>query len=221
MAIVGRKKASNNFQVFINNPKSLKGKYSNLFKNNKKLFLEINSRDGEFIFNFSLSTDRYNFIGVENDSTNKIFFEESAKKFLKNGREMYNIKVIDSFNEESFLKFFEKREIQRIRISFPNIEQKFFFERKFLVYLFDILSYGGEMELLTYNKEIFDNFLLTIKKIPQYLDDENSLLKLSDNAYLGLYSPKTPSEVKDKDDGKRLFYFSFQKFKPLGKSSYL
>ena len=59
------KQIINNSNYLVSNPHELKGKWSNYFKNNNPICLELGSGRGSFIINMAKTYPNINFIGLE------------------------------------------------------------------------------------------------------------------------------------------------------------
>lgn len=83
------KEIVSNSKYVINNPKDYKGKYNELFNNNKPICLEIGMGKGDFIINMALQHPDINYIGLEKYQSIVVRAVEKLEKL-----EINNLKLI-------------------------------------------------------------------------------------------------------------------------------
>ena len=83
------KEIVSNSKYIINNPKEYKGKYKEIFNNNKPICLEIGMGKGDFIINMALEHPDINFIGLEKYQSIIVRAIEKLEKL-----ELNNLKLI-------------------------------------------------------------------------------------------------------------------------------
>lgn len=83
------KEIVSNSRYIINNPKEYKGKYKEIFNNNKPICLEIGMGKGDFIINMALEHPDINFIGLEKYQSIIVRAIEKLEKL-----ELNNLKLI-------------------------------------------------------------------------------------------------------------------------------
>lgn len=139
------------------NPKELKGKWQEEFKNNNDIYLELGCGRGRFITTRAQQNSNINFIGVDLKDEVLIY----ALKKLED-TELQNTRLIP-MNIAGIAEVFEKDEISRIYINFCNPWPK---ERhnkrrlthpKFLIEYKKFLKPNSEIWFKTDDTELFED----------------------------------------------------------------
>lgn len=143
---------------FIKDPEKNKGKWREIFDNNKPIHVEIGTGKGQFLTSMSLLNPNINYIGIERQ-TNVIV---SA---LKKSREKEVSKNIVFFvaDVKDLLNYFESKEIDRIYINFcdpwPNKKKwakRRLTHKNFLSLYEKLFEDNGEIFFKTDNKGLFE-----------------------------------------------------------------
>ena len=107
------KEIVSNSKYIINNPKEYKGKYKEIFNNNKPICLEIGMGKGDFIINMALEHPDINFIGLEKYQSIIVRAIEKLEKL-----ELNNLKLI-CIDAKELDTVFDK-EIDTIYLNFSD-----------------------------------------------------------------------------------------------------
>lgn len=107
------KEIVSNNKYIINNPKEYKGKYKEIFNNNKPICLEIGMGKGDFIINMALEHPDINFIGLEKYQSIIVRAIEKLEKL-----ELDNLKLI-CIDAKELDNVFDK-EIDTIYLNFSD-----------------------------------------------------------------------------------------------------
>ncbi len=144
-------------EVSYTNPKEFIGKWNTeVFKNDKPLWIEIGMGKGEFTLNKSQQHPEVNFLGIEKYPTvQKI----PVKQSLEIGIE--NLKFI-SGDANEILEWFEEESVDKIFINFPDPWPKERHDKRRLVYhtflndYYKLLKPGGIIEFKTDQLSLFE-----------------------------------------------------------------
>ncbi|MCR5303663.1 MAG: tRNA (guanosine(46)-N7)-methyltransferase TrmB [Lachnospiraceae bacterium] len=140
----------------IQDPVSLKGKWSERFGNDAPIRVEIGCGKGRFITQKAEISPGVNFIGIEQYSS--VLYRGIRKL---DDREQPNILFI-RVNAAQLPEIFEEGEVDRIYVNFPDPWPKDRHAKRRLMYrsfleLYDrVLAPGGRVEFKTDNEKLFD-----------------------------------------------------------------
>jgi len=147
-----------NNKHLIHNPEECKGKWSEIFGNDKPIYLEIGCGKGRFISQNALLNPDINFIGVERQET----IVATAARSV--GNDCDNVFLIHG-DVENILDFFEPGEIKRLYINFcdPWPKKKWYKRRltyrDFLEKYKILFGEKGEIFFKTDNTILFESSL--------------------------------------------------------------
>ena len=199
------KEIVSNSKYIINNPKEYKGKYKEIFNNNKPICLEIGMGKGDFIINMALEHPDINFIGLEKYQSIIVRAIEKLEKL-----ELNNLKLI-CIDAKELDTVFDK-EIDTIYLNFSDPWPKKRHARRRLT---------SEVFLPIYD-QIFKGDKLIVQKTDNVGLFESSIVSLSTYGYvieeisLDLASTdkdnvETEYESKFKAQGIRINYLKARK----------
>ena len=97
----------------INNPKSIKGRWNEVFKNNNPIYIELGMGRGEYILEMAKHHPEINYIGIELDES-QISFAVKKLNFIN----LPNVRLL-LMDASKIAEVFSK-EIDRIYITFPE-----------------------------------------------------------------------------------------------------
>ena len=108
-------------EFYIDNPEEYKGKWNGLYKNKRKLYLELGCGKGNFISNIAVKHKDINFIAIDLvDAMLGLAKRNIEATYKENKEEIDNI-YITRYDIERVLNIFDKEDnIQRIYINFCN-----------------------------------------------------------------------------------------------------
>jgi len=164
----------NSSKLLVLNYKEYKGKWSNLFNNDNKIYIEIGMGKGDFILENALKYPDINFIGIEKyDSVIVRAIEKIEKEEISN-----NLKLI-RMDAKEINEVFEK-EIDRIYLNFSDPwPKKRHSERRltsstFLNRYDNIFKNCKEIIMKTDNTSLFEYSIVTLSN-NNYIFDKISL----------------------------------------------
>ncbi len=145
-----------NQHIVVFKPEELKGKWKHYFKNSYPIHVELGTGKGQFIVRNAKRNPETNYIGI--DSKNEVLYM-ALKKALK--ERVTNVKLLP-FNIESINEVFDKDEIDRLFINFPDPWPKARHAKRrltntrFLEKYKNFLKDNSQIILKTDNKPFFD-----------------------------------------------------------------
>lgn len=164
-------------------PEEYKGRWSELFKNNKDIELEIGAGKGDFIVNKAINNPDTNFLALE---MNTNAFVSACKKIEE--EELTNVYGIVGKAEE-LLDMFDENEISKIYLNFSTPWPKKRHNKRrlshenFLKLYKKICKPGAELELKTDNEDFFkasllymEDFGMEILEVDMNLSENNSIV---------------------------------------------
>ncbi|MDD7305237.1 MAG: tRNA (guanosine(46)-N7)-methyltransferase TrmB [Peptoniphilaceae bacterium] len=152
--------------LMILNPKLYKGKWKEVFGNDKPIHLEIGSGKGDFVKEMALRNPDINFLALE---INIKAFVLASRKF--NIEEVENVRGIVA-GAEDLEEIFESGEISKIYLNFSTPwpkrrhHKRRLTHKNFLDRYKKIIKPGASLELKTDNRDFFDDTLI-------YLEENN------------------------------------------------
>ena len=140
----------------IHEPQEHKGKWSEVFGNDRPIHIEIGMGKGKFIMGMAQAHPDINYIGIEKYSTVLL---RAIQKMEEN--ELPNV-VFIRMDAEDICEVFDKEEIDKIYLNFSDPwpkdrhAKRRLPSREFLARYDQFLVKGGRLEFKTDNKELFD-----------------------------------------------------------------
>lgn len=143
-------------EIVIPNPQEYAGKWSQFFKNNNSIYLEIGMGKGKFLIDNALKHPEINFIGIEKfDSV----IVRACEKLI--GQPLPNIALI---NEDALklLDFFGEGEVSKLFLNFSDPWPKSRHAKRrltnpgFLKIYKKLLQKNGVIQLKTDNQKLFE-----------------------------------------------------------------
>ena len=140
----------------IHEPQEHKGKWSEVFENDRPIHIEIGMGKGKFIMGMAQAHPDINYIGIEKYSTVLL---RAIQKMEEN--ELPNV-VFIRMDAEDICEVFDKEEIDKIYLNFSDPwpkdrhAKRRLPSREFLARYDQFLVKGGRLEFKTDNKELFD-----------------------------------------------------------------
>ena len=153
-----------NVDFVILDPESHKGKYHQLFKENKPVFVEIGMGKGDFIYQNALKHPENNYIGIEKYSSVLV---RALEKMEENPLENLHFIRMDA---ENIVNVFEKGEVDQIYLNFSDPwpkdrhAKRRLTSRQFLERYHNILKEEGRVIFKTDNRPLFDFSLEEVKE---------------------------------------------------------
>ena len=152
--------------IFISNPRELRGRWKEEFKNNNPIHLELGCGRGQFLTKKSEQYPNINHIAVDLKDEVLVY---ALRKVQESEVEIKNARIV-ALNINFISELFEKDEIEKIYINFCNPWPK---ERhnkrrlthtKFLTEYKKFLKNGSEIWFKTDDKELFEDSLEYFKE---------------------------------------------------------
>lgn len=198
--------------IVVTNPKKFKGRWnSELFKNNKPLWIEIGMGKGEFTLEKSCAHQEVNFLGIEKYPTVQQIPVKQAEEL-----KIPNLRFI-SGDASEILEWFDEGTIDKIFINFPDPWPKERHAKRRLVFnsflndYYKLLKQGGIIEFKTDQINLFEFALEQASEFTEFeiINDTRDLhsLPIEKNP-----SPiKTGYEKKFSALGNEINYVEFHK----------
>lgn len=168
--IKNAKEMVENSKYYVNQPEENKGKWKQIFGNNKPIHIEIGMGKGKFIIGMAKANPDVNFIGIEKYDSVMV----KAVKALDEMEELSNLKLL-LFDADKIEDVFEK-EIERIYLNFSDPWPKSKHEKRrltsstFLKKYENIFVDKKEIIQKTDNRIFFDFSVESIKEFGYTLD---------------------------------------------------
>ncbi|ASI36103.1 MULTISPECIES: tRNA (guanosine(46)-N7)-methyltransferase TrmB [unclassified Exiguobacterium] len=148
--------------IYIADPATLKGNWSEEFKNEHPLYIEVGSGKGAFITGMAKQHPDINFIAIE-------LFESVAVAIVQKLVEepLPNVRVL-TVDAKDLRDFFEKGEVTRVYLNFSDPWPKSRHAKRRLTYKTflatyeDILPEQGQIHFKTDNRKLFESSLMTM-----------------------------------------------------------
>lgn len=192
-------------QKIIFDPEEYKGKWRELFGNDRKIELEIGAGKGEFISQKAIINKDINYLALE---MNTNAFVAACRKILENDLE--NVYGIVG-KAENLLDYFDDGEISKLYLNFSTPWPKKRHNKRrlshenFLKLYEVILEKSSEIELKTDNEDFFEDSILYFEEFGLEILEINRDLDESDSIV---------SEYEEKFRNKNMpIYFVRAKFK--------
>ncbi len=199
-------------KITFTNPKDYKGKWnSDVYKNDKPLWIEIGMGKGEFTLTKSVAHPEVNFLGIEKYPTvQQIPVKKAEEEVIE------NLKFI-SGDANEILEWFEEGSIDKIFINFPDPWPKERHAKRRLVFhsflndYYKLLKPGGIIEFKTDQLPLFEFSLEQASDFTKFsiVNETRNLHALSEEENP---SPiKTGYEKKFSALGNEINYVEFHK----------
>ena len=160
-----------NADFVILDPESHKGKYHQLFKENKPVFVEIGMGKGDFIYQNALKHPENNYIGIEKFPS----VLAAAINKINKQEKLDNLKLMH-YDALELLNVFEKGEIDHLFLNFSDPWPKKRHAKRrltspdFLNVYRQLLKKDGLIEFKTDNRGLFEYSLQSVTEIHYHLD---------------------------------------------------
>ncbi|MBB5148117.1 MULTISPECIES: tRNA (guanosine(46)-N7)-methyltransferase TrmB [Ureibacillus] len=159
-------------EMVIPNPEEYKGKWNELFGNDRPLHIEVGSGRGQFIVGMAQANPEINYIGIE-------LFDKVIVKALQKALEAGsppNLRLL-RVNAEELEKIFQKNEVHRVYLNFSDPwpkkrhAKRRLTHEKFLKIYESILIDEGEIHFKTDNRGLFEYSLVSMSQYGMKLKD--------------------------------------------------
>ena len=151
----------------INNPEEYKGRWSELFKNNNPLRIEIGTGKGQFIRQLALRDKEHNYLGVERYETVLMKAVQRKQRLEEESGRIDNLYFI-CMDALRLTEVFAKKEVERIYLNFSDPwpkarhEDRRLTSGRFMKLYENVLADDGVVEFKTDNVALFDYSLEAI-----------------------------------------------------------
>ena len=141
--------------IYVEDPKTYKGKWNELFNNNNLIHLEIGMGKGQFLIEKARKNPTVNYIGIEVSATVSL---KAAKKINK--ANLINIHIIN-IDAIKLDEYFDKFEVNKIYLNFSDPWPKNKHDKRRLTYYKFLEKYNfvldqeGEIEFKTDNYKLY------------------------------------------------------------------
>lgn len=158
--------------IFVNNPRELKGKWKQEFKNNNPIHLELGCGRGGFLVQKALKHPDINHIAVDLKDEVLVY---ALRKVKEVEPEIQNARIV-ALNISFIADLFEKDEIEKIYINFCNPwpkdrhNKRRLTHTKFLTEYKKFLKKGSQVWFKTDDKDLFEASLEYFKESGFRLD---------------------------------------------------
>lgn len=164
---------ASNPEIVIPEPQQHKGKWNEVFGNDRPIHIEVGSGKGRFITGMAKMNPDINYIGIE-------LFESvivsALEKVLEEEEGIPNLRLLE-VNGEALQDFFEKGEIGLVYLNFSDPWPKTrhakrrLTNERFLKLYESILPANGEIHFKTDNRGLFEYSLKSISEYGMLLTD--------------------------------------------------
>lgn len=162
-----------NPEIVIPNPEQQKGKWKEVFGNDKPLHIEVGTGKGRFILGMAKANPEVNYIGIELfDSV----IVSALEGVLETEGGIPNLRLL-RVNGADLLEFFEKGEVDRLYLNFSDPWPKTRHAKRRLTYktflsLYEsVLPENGEIHFKTDNRGLFEYSLVSMSEYGMLLKD--------------------------------------------------
>ena len=192
--------------LFIEDPKPLKGKWKELFKNNNPIYIEIGMGKGKFIIEHAKRNTDINYIGIE--KYDSVLIKGVEKAALENLENIYFLNV-DAINLN---EYFEEGEVDKIFLNFSdpwpkNRHAKRRLTSEAFLKVYDvILNKKGDIEFKTDNIGLFEFSVVEFNRLKyNFLEFSCDLHRNGDDIITTEYEDKFMSK------GNPIYYIKIKK----------
>ncbi|WP_019243927.1 MULTISPECIES: tRNA (guanosine(46)-N7)-methyltransferase TrmB [Bacillus] len=175
-----KEKLQENPQFVIYNPEEKKGKWHEVFGNDRPLHIEVGTGKGRFITEMAKANPEINYIGIE---AYESIIVDALDKVMNEG--LPNLKLLP-FNAADLRDYFDKGEVNRVYLNFSDPwPKKRHAKRRLTYHTFlkiyeDILPNEGEIHFKTDNRGLFEYSLVSMSQYGMTLNYVNLDLHNSD-----------------------------------------
>ena len=158
-------------QFSIQQPEQRKGKWSEVFKNDHPIHIEVGMGKGQFIIEMARRNPEVNYIGIEKYSSVLVRAVEKLEDF-----EQDNLRLI-RMDAENIEEVFDKDEVDRIYLNFSDPwpkdrhAKRRLTSTRFLERYDNILTPEGRVMFKTDNKDLFDFSLEQVEEAGWILEN--------------------------------------------------
>lgn len=158
-----------------------KGKWKNVFANDKPIHLEIGTGKGQFIMGMAQQFPEINFIGIE---VVKSILVSAVQKAVED--DPINVRLLNE-NAQDLLEIFEENEVDKIYLNFSDPWPKKKHAKRRLTYQTFLQQYkhivrpGGELVLKTDNRSLFEYSLVSFSQFGMKLEEVTLDLHANDD----------------------------------------
>lgn len=158
-------------QYVLQHAEELKGKWSQIFKNDNPIHIEIGMGKGQFIVESARKNPEINFIGIERQSS---VIVKALEKQVE--ADLDNLKFLHE-NGQELTDFFESGEVNRIYLTFSDPWPKNRHEKRRLTYKSflkvyeNILDSQGDLHFKTDNRGLFEYSLVSFSQYGMVFDE--------------------------------------------------
>ena len=170
----------NNPTIVIQNPDDKKGKWSEVFKNNHPIHVEVGTGKGQFLTGMAELHPNINYIGVEKYDSVILTAVDRIKE-----KELSNFKLLNE-DVNDLRNFFAEGEVDQIYINFTDPwpktrhEKRRLTHERFLEMYEYVLKEKGEIHFKTDNQGLFEYSLHSFSKYGLLLNNVSLDLHNSD-----------------------------------------
>jgi len=199
-----------NSAFLIEEPRSCKGRWAEIFGNNNPVYLEIGCGKGQFIMSRAAAFPERNYVAVEGQASVALRALEKAA-----AAEQANVRIfIDFVNDLN--DYFTKGELAGVYLNFSDPWPKARHAKRRLTYhkrlqnYKDVMEAGGTIEFKTDNDDLFEFTLEEIEQAGFRIIEQTRDLHSEENR--GLYETvlyTTEYEDKFSEAGKNINYVKF------------
>lgn len=160
----GSREAIADSEFTVNEPESMRGKWSELFENDNPIYIEVGMGKGKFITTLAQMNPDINYIGIEKYSSVLIRAVEKRREL-----DIDNL-VFIRMDAENICDVFSEGEVDRIYLNFSDPwpkdrhAKRRLTSRQFMARYNEILKKDGQVEFKTDNRPLFD---FSMEEIPQ------------------------------------------------------
>jgi tRNA (guanine-N7-)-methyltransferase len=154
--VTGSREVIADSRFVVHEPESMKGKWNEVFGNDRPIHIEIGMGKGRFMMDMAVANPDINYVGIEKYSTVLL---RAVQKMEKN--ELDNLRFI-RMEAEDICEVFGKGEVSNIYLNFSDPwpkdrhAKRRLPSREFLARYNEILKPEGRIEFKTDNVDLFD-----------------------------------------------------------------
>ena len=162
--VTGSREVLAESEFVIQKPKLQKGKWSQIFKNNNPIYIEVGMGKGKFITTLAAQNPDINYIGVEKYSSVLIRALEKREQ-MENCKNLYFVRM----DAEEITDIFDRNEVSGIYLNFSDPwpkdrhAKRRLTSKQFFTRYAQILKPDGEVQFKTDNADLFDFSVESIK----------------------------------------------------------
>lgn len=205
-----QERIDSNSTHLVKDPKSMKGRWKELFGNGRPIFLEIGSGKGKFILKRATELRNYNYIACEGQDNVCLRVLEKAEE-----SSLDNLKVIMAYIHDIH-EYFEEGELEGMFLNFSDPwpkerhAKRRLTHRRNLMGFMDVIRPEGVIEFKTDNDSLFDFSIGEIEDLGYDVLEMTHDLHADTCSYLSKEFP-TEYEERFSEMGKNINYVKFRK----------